>query len=93
MQTVPLPPTTNPEARAGLARTLSCSVSLIHRSLPSVSVMSSRSGGLQNASQRRGVTPLVLFWNFSGKMSWKGPNTSCFRMSAQRHEQQQSTHM
>jgi hypothetical protein len=37
-----------------------------HLSLPSVSVISLDSGGLQNASQRRGVTPLVLFWNFSG---------------------------
>lgn len=62
--------------------TLRRSVSLIQRSLPRVSVISSRSGGLQKASQRRGVTPLVLFWNFSGKMSWKGPKTSCFRMSA-----------
>ena len=46
--------------------TLRRSVSLIHRSLPSVSVMSARSGGLQKASQRRGVTPLVLFWNLQG---------------------------
>ena len=45
-------------------------MSLIHRSLPpSVSLISARSGGLQNASQRRGVTPLVLLPNFSGKMS------------------------
>lgn len=64
------------------ALTLRRSVSLIQRSLPRVSVMSARSGGLQKASQRRGVTPLVLFWNFSGKMSWKGPKTSCFRISA-----------
>ena len=33
---------------------------------PSVSVISAASSGLHHASQRRGVTPLVLFWNFSG---------------------------
>jgi hypothetical protein len=41
--------------------------------LPSLEVMSADSLGLQKASQRRGVTPLVLFWNFSGnslKKSW-----------------------
>lgn len=45
--------------------------SLIQASVPRVSVMSARSGGLQKASQRRGVTPLVLFWNFSGHRSAK----------------------
>ena len=50
------------------------SKSLIHASEPSVSVIRALSSGLQNASHRRGVTPLVLFWNLSGKIltkSWK----------------------
>ena len=45
--------------------------SLIQASVPRVLVMSWRRGGLQKASQRRGVTPLVLFWNFSGHRSAK----------------------
>ncbi len=49
---------------------------LIHSSLPSVWVMSADSSGLQKASHRRGVTPLVLFWNFSGKIFTKSCNTA-----------------
>ena len=41
-------------------------VSVTHSSVPIASVITSESWGLQKASQRRGVTPLVLFWNFSG---------------------------
>ena len=52
-----------------LCRTVRRSRSLIQASVPSVSLMSARSGGLQNASHRRGVTPFVLFWNFSGHRS------------------------
>ena len=37
--------------------------SRIQASLPRRCVMMRRKGGLQNASQRRCVTPLVLFWN------------------------------
>ena len=33
--------------------------------------MSAASGGLHSSSQRRGVMPLVLFWNFSGVTSKK----------------------
>ena len=51
-------------------RTCSMSRSVIQASEPKVSVMSARSGGLHIASHRRGVTPLVLFWNFSGHSSW-----------------------
>ena len=47
-------------------RPASLDASLIHSSDPSASVISAASPGLQKASQRRGVTPLVLFWNFSG---------------------------
>lgn len=35
------------------------------------SAMSSANPGLQSRSQRRGVMPLVLFWNFSGSSSAK----------------------
>lgn len=65
----PAPQTLPNPAVQACRRTLSWSVSVIQRELPRVLVMSARRGGLQKASQRRGVTPLVLFWNFSGKMS------------------------
>jgi len=45
--------------------------SVIQASEPSVSEMSARSGGLQKASHRRGVTPFVLFWNLAGHRSAK----------------------
>ncbi len=61
--------------------TLSRPRSLIQASSPSVSVMSARRPGLQKASQRRGVTPLVLFWNFSGKTAKNWAKTSCLRIS------------
>ena len=54
---------------AAAAPTCSLSRWLTQLSWPSVLVMSLASGGLQNASHRRGVTPLVLFWNFSGHRS------------------------
>ena len=38
-----------------------------HASVPRVSVTREASSGLHHASQRRGVTPLVLFWNLLGK--------------------------
>ena len=44
-------------------------VSFIQASVPSVSVMSAARPGLHQASHRRGVTPFVLFWNFSGVSS------------------------
>lgn len=44
--------------------------SLIHSPVPSISVMRLRNGRLQNASHRLCVTPFVLFWNFSGQISW-----------------------
>ena len=37
-----------------------------HASVPRVSVTREASSGLHHASQRRGVTPLVLFWNLLG---------------------------
>lgn len=36
--------------------------------------MTSARPGLHSSSQRRGVMPLVLFWNFSGFSSWKSLN-------------------
>lgn len=38
------------------------------------SAMTSASPGLHMTSQRRGVMPLVLFWNFSGSISKKSLN-------------------
>lgn len=38
------------------------------------SAMMSARPGLQSSSHRRGVMPLVLFWNFSGSMSQKSLN-------------------
>ena len=58
--------------------TCSRSSSFIQASEPRVSVISADSSGLQNASHRRGVTPLVLFWNFSGKIFTKScSSTAC----------------
>lgn len=58
-----------PVQQPALAPTCSLSRWLTQLSWPNVLVMSLASGGLQNASQRRGVTPFVLFWNFSGQRS------------------------
>lgn len=38
------------------------------------STMTSARPGLHSNSQRRGVMPFVLFWNFSGVSSWKSLN-------------------
>lgn len=40
------------------------------------SAMSSARPGLQSSSQRLGVMPLVLFWNFFGSISLKSRNLS-----------------
>jgi hypothetical protein len=56
--------------------TTSWSRSVIHASLPRVLVISLRRGGLQKASQRRCVTPLVLFWNLSATKQHTPGNNS-----------------
>ena len=53
---------------------------LTQASEPSVRVMRSARAGLQKASQRRGVTPLVLFWNLWGQRSTKSRKMLSFRM-------------
>ena len=39
------------------------------------------SSGLESPSHRRGVMPLVLFWNFSGKTAYQSRKTWCLRIS------------
>lgn len=46
------------------------------RQLRQTSAISSASPGLQSSSQRLGVMPLVLFWNFFGSSSLKSRNLS-----------------
>mmetsp|Transcript_23788 Transcript_23788/g.76437 ORF Transcript_23788/g.76437 Transcript_23788/m.76437 type:complete len:289 (+) Transcript_23788:1096-1962(+) len=65
----------NSGSSANSARPLSSSRSVTHASPPSVLVASLASRGLASSTQRRGVTPFVLFWNFPGNILAKSGNS------------------